>query len=268
MERAVREYIHQAWGSRSSDTFPGPHPVSIERKHLSLLRNEYVVCEKTDGVRHLLVCMMFEGRKYAVFVNRKLDMVLAQLAMPKDTILDGELDGNTFLIFDAVRVAGQDVRGLSYIDRLKHAEVATRGPRMSIKLQMKTMWPAHAAAEVWERAKETGSDGLIFTPVNEPIRMETHETMFKWKPRDRITVDFKVHQGFLCIWDRAEGLVRVQRSEAKDGIIVECEYAGDSWVPVKVRTDKDMPNNRRTMMRTMVNIREDIRVTEFNISVK
>ena len=33
-------------------------------------------------------------------------------------------------------------------------------------------------------------DGLVFTPINEPIRIGTHETMFKWKPQAKNTVDF------------------------------------------------------------------------------
>ena len=257
----VRQYLHSAWGSRSPNSFPGPHPVSIERKHLPLLhRNEYVVCEKTDGVRYLLVCLMHQGTKYAVFVNRKLDMFIAQLAMPPDTVLDGELIGNTFMVFDAVRVNGVDTRNMSYLDRLRHAEVATRGPRMRIKLQMKTVWPAKAAEEVWVQKKDA-ADGLVFTPVNEPIRTETHETMFKWKPFERITVDFKVDQGYMCIWGRGR-LVRVQRTDHDDGVILECKY-DKVWVPVKVRTDKDTPNSHRTMMNTLVNLKERIVSSEF-----
>ena len=34
-------------------------------------------------------------------------------------------------------------------------------------------------------------DGLVFTPVNDPVKIGTHETMFKWKPRDKNTVDFQ-----------------------------------------------------------------------------
>lgn len=261
MESDVRAFVRGAWGSQS-DNFPGPHPISIERKHIPLLRSkEYVVCEKTDGTRYLLVCIRSGGYKYSVLVNRKMDMKVVTVAMPCDTLLDGELIGDTFMIFDAVVLAGKLVRDLNYLDRLREAEAVTKGPKMGLKLQMKTMWPVSAAAEIWSKNPE--SDGLIFTPVHEPVRMETHETMFKWKPMDRITVDFKLHEGYLCIWDRKEGLVKVQKWQAAEGTILECAYQGGSWVPVKVRTDKDLPNNRRTYMRTMVNIREDIQVTDF-----
>jgi hypothetical protein len=256
---AVKAFIKCAYGLGG---FPAAHPVSIERKHMPLLKQkQYVVCEKTDGTRFLLVCLEFEGRKYAVFVNRKLDMFTSQLAMPKDTILDGELCGNEFYVFDAVAVAGDRVSEFTYLERLKRAEIATKGPKFGIHLKMKTMWPSNAAAEVYRGHPEC--DGLIFTPVNEPVRTETHETMFKWKPLERITVDFKTHQGNYCIWDSGK-LVKVQEAKGvKEGMVVECEWKG-MWVPVKYREDKDTPNNRRTMMRTMVNIRENILVTEFN----
>ena len=35
-------------------------------------------------------------------------------------------------------------------------------------------------------------DGLIFTPIEQPVKTGTHETMFKWKPRDKNTIDFQV----------------------------------------------------------------------------
>jgi len=35
-------------------------------------------------------------------------------------------------------------------------------------------------------------DGLVFTPVHEPIRIGTHETLFKWKEKDHNTIDFLV----------------------------------------------------------------------------
>jgi hypothetical protein len=194
-------------------------------------------------------------------VNRKLHMNAVQLAIPRNTILDGEMIGDTFMIFDAVMVNGKDIRNLNYLDRLREAETAIRGPQFKIRLKMKTMWPSSAAAEVWSKNPE--ADGLIFTPVDDPVRMETHDTMFKWKPIDRITIDFKVHQGWLCIWDRGEGMIKVQKTTAKESTILECKLVSDQWVPVKVREDKDMPNNRRTMMRTLVNLREKIDINEF-----
>jgi mRNA guanylyltransferase len=39
---------------------------------------------------------------------------------------------------------------------------------------------------------------------------------------------------------------------------------GGWWKPIKVRTDKTHPNNRRTFYRTLVNIKEDIKMSEFN----
>ena len=56
----VLEFLHAAWGTHNRDQFPGPQPISIERRHFPILReNEYVVCEKTDGQRNL--CVLSHG---------------------------------------------------------------------------------------------------------------------------------------------------------------------------------------------------------------
>jgi hypothetical protein len=53
----------------------------------------------------------------------------------------------------------------------------------------------------------------------------------------------------------------------EDGGIVECKYMTWEepmwWKPLKRRRDKTHPNNRRTFYRTIVNIKEDIKMKEF-----
>jgi len=116
---------------------------------------------------------------------------------------------------------------------------------------------------------EYETDGLVFTPVQEPIRMGTHETMFKWKPRERITVDFCLQNGNeLFVQDRGEPFkeaelhTRNQRPDLADGTIVECGYGDLGWFVEKIRTDKTHANNRRTYFRTLVNIRENIQLQD------
>ena len=63
-EDELRQYIHRVWESSDPNWFPGPQPISIERKHFRVLKSQpYVVCEKTDGVRHMLCSFEFEGKR-------------------------------------------------------------------------------------------------------------------------------------------------------------------------------------------------------------
>ena len=99
--------------------------------------------------------------------------------------------------------------------------------------------------------------------------MGTHETMFKWKPRERITIDFQLKNGSdLFVQDRGELYKEAdlhngnKRKDLPDGTIVECGYGDLGWFVEKVRTDKSHSNNRRTYFRTIVNIRENIQLSE------
>lgn len=270
----MNAWILKAWGYEPSDRFPGPQPVSIERRHFRALKDQpYVVCEKTDGVRHLLVC---DPDKKCALVNRAFHVTPVSLNLARGTILDGELvecrDGRKlFVVHDAVLVRDENLCRMTLTERLEKARGVIRSlmytPKSQFRVVVKTMTRLEDIDTLpTEYPYET--DGLVFTPIEEPIRSGTHETMFKWKPRDRITIDFLVRGRSLYVQERGNLLEEAMlhgEHQFADGTIIECAYGDLGWKPVLVRTDKTYPNNRRTFFRTLVNLRENITFDEFKV---
>lgn len=269
----VREYIQVSWESKDPSRFPGPQPVSIERRHFPLLKKQpYVVCEKTDGVRHFLVSI--DSGVY--LVNRAFKTEQVKIRIPKDTLLDGELVKTKtgkmlFVVHDAVRAKGESLLMLTLTQRLEKARGVIKGIIKTVnapfEVRVKTMYDLGPLPDLGSFEYET--DGIVLTPVNEPIRMGTHETMFKWKPKDRITIDFEIKNGCeLWVQERGEPYkeaelhLRNRRPDLPDGTIVECGYGNLGWFVEKIRTDKTHANNRRTYFRTCVNLREDVQLHE------
>jgi hypothetical protein len=296
----VVQYIHTKWGSK--DYFPGPQPVSIEHRHFPVLKGaEYLVCEKTDGERYMMVACMFEGKKKCVFVNRAFSMFEVPINLKKSvydgTILDGELYEDTLMVYDAVWVNGESVWNLNLMKRLDAARSIMKSiiymKSDQYRLKCKTFHQMREFGkfmDVYLPTVQQKIDGLVFTPVNEPVRIGTHETMFKWKPQEKNTVDFLMKRepsretpGFkpgtpawrLYVQEKGklffESELPFNRMEDEpwfeDGAIVECKYVTWEepmwWKPLKRRTDKNYPNNRRTFYRTIVNIKENIQMKEF-----
>ena len=290
MQQFTLDTLRNAWGSGNSEYFPGPQPVSIERKHFRHFKKPYVVCEKSDGVRHVVMAFMFQENKMCVMINRALEVTLVPLSLPKTayqgTILDGELvDGKLFLVYDAVYVAGQSVGSVDLITRLKTAEPIVSGilklASNPVTIRMKTFFNMRDMEEFQTKyvpSLDYKTDGIIFTPIDEPIRTGTHETLFKWKPRDQNTIDFLVKKTSTkwSMYVQERGVL-VFESELPfdqapdwitDGCIAECQYMVDDsprwWKPIGPRTDKVHPNNRRTFYSTLTNIKEDIKWQEFS----
>jgi len=294
IHKHVVEFIHHVWGSK--DYFPGPQPISIEYKHFPILKGgEYVVCEKTDGERYMMVATTFEGKPRCFFVNRAFDMIEVKIRLNKKvyegTILDGELYQDTLMVYDALLVSNKPVGHMNLFQRLTEAENMMKGIiYMKFdrhRLKLKTFYSMrdydHFMYEYLPKVEQK-IDGLVFTPVNEPVRIGTHETMFKWKPREKNTVDFHMKRGKSVnndavwklyvqekgklIYESEFPLSTMNEPWFEEGAIVECMYITWEkgplwWKPLKRRTDKTHPNNRRTFYRTIANIKEDIQMKEF-----
>lgn len=285
MDKQIINFFHHTLGTlkngQAPPIFPGPQPISIERKHFGTLKNnDYVVCEKTDGVRHALVSI----DNATALLNRKLEVKYLDIHLPSGTVLDGELiDGNIFLVYDGMAVKGENIMGLNLLERLEKVGMFIKKNKIKskiYKIKFKNFFMKDEIQELTQTyipSLKYKTDGLIFTPIHEKFKLGTHETMFKWKPRDMNTIDFQLKwrgdRWGLYIQDRGVLIFQTELQHdpgnpwlVEDNIL-ECQYMTDDkvpwWKPVGLRKDKNYPNNRRTFYRTLVNIREDIQVNEF-----
>jgi len=257
-----------------------------------------VVSPKADGERFLLVAL---GDR-SVLINRGFEETDIKFRFKKNafegTILDVEKIGNRILVFDAYQVNGEVIKDRGLDERLERATALVKSilktSKDPLKIEMKPVFERDELEKAIKTDFGYETDGLIFTPKDEPARVGTHETMFKWKPLEKNTVDFQVvpstrmHDcrqemiyGYdLYVQEHGKKIIegrlpqdlvephwRPIMDSGKDHcLILECEYIQGEvnfWRPVGIRRDKMMPNARRTFQRTLVNIEEDIQWKEF-----
>jgi hypothetical protein len=279
--------------------FPAPQPISVERRHFGQLNGHpYVVSPKADGERFLLVTL---GDR-SVLINRAFEETDIKFRFKKNafegTILDVEKIGNRILVFDAYQVNGEIIKDRGLDERLERATSLVKSvlktSKDPLKIEMKPVFERDELEKAIKTDFGYETDGLIFTPKDEPARVGTHETMFKWKPLEKNTVDFQVvpstrmhdcrqemiygydlyvqeHGKKICEGRLPQDFVEPHWRPIMDAgkdhcLILECEYIQGEvnfWRPIGIRRDKTMPNARRTFQRTLVNIEEDIQWKEF-----
>ena len=267
MDGKLIKDIHRAWGSMRRDGsyppfLPAAQPVSLERKNISnLFRKRYFVSEKNDGIR---MCFLYIGNTCG-FVDRKMKLIEPEFAVPfkfsKGTILDGEMMPNgQYIVYDAIMVCGRNVRHMNFLERLDIAKTNISG----VPFRLKKFYKMDDIKTCVDYMSDH-NDGLIFTPIDDPVCVATQYTMFKWKPLEKITIDFMVKGRKMYVQDRGSPVLIGSEdwcSTFWDGTIVECSYADSRWKPLKVRTDKDYANSVRTYDKTLLNIHENIKIED------
>lgn len=233
----LKQTIAQILGLKRVDRFPGAQPVSFERRHIALrlMKHDYYVCEKLDGLRFLLLILAesypdgtFEegiflvSRLYEFYrvPNMHFPISKDRLSVPHNgTIVDGELvldkkpDGSKelrFLVFDLLAVNGTLYTNRPTDKRLAHIrdlidpyyafrqKFPEKSAEFAFKVSFKTMKTCSKIPQVLELLPHLAhvSDGLIFTCCETPYVFETDQTLLKWKPAEENTIDFRLEMKF------------------------------------------------------------------------
>lgn len=226
----LKQQVARLLNRRKLD-FAGSQPVSFETKHIreNLEGRDYFVCEKSDGLRCLMLCILDPNGEEAVFLitreNQFFRISNLHFPSPEDenschngTLIDGELvlskrptDGVKelrYLMFDCLTLNGKNIvtrpldKRLGYLSeqfykpyfklREHHPKQCESFP---FKLSLKNMHFSFKIPKVFDNLKNLGhiSDGLIFTCRETPYVFGTDPTLLKWKPSEENTIDFKLH---------------------------------------------------------------------------
>jgi hypothetical protein len=284
-EELIREMRDLALDAHKNPRIPGPNPVSIERRDFDKLKNkEYVIAEKTDGVRFIMIFARVYGHKVCAIVDRSMSAYLVPLqAIPRvlfqGTLFDGELtvdkfDRTCFILFDAIVVSGVTVSQLNLQSRLCSIRRSLKEfkvhPKDPFELRFKSwseLGAPEARGKISDAEKVYHTDGVVLIPKEDPVVYGRNFDMFKMKPRGTHTVDFVVMDlhGTIGVFDpksKRDVAIGEITSRHQVGSIVECDIRDGVWNVVGVRTDKKQPNDVLTYEKTMLNIRENIQLDE------
>jgi len=269
--------INKMWLS-DKYVYPGPQPVSIERKHFPILTSKkYYIGHKNDGERIALCILRYEEKPRCFILNRKLELtpisLLISQKMYEGTIFDCELVNKDIYIFDCPLFAGESLKNRPFSERLSFADAFLSAYRH----RSQDTYSIYAKQFVLRKdygKLETclATDGYIFVPENKYYQVGTHKEYFKWKPQIKNTIDFAIGSNNQAYLQNAGKYCKTSVIINNDDnvklsdstyTIVECQFVSENkWNVLQIRNDKNMPNSLYTFKRTLVNIEENIQFSE------
>lgn len=294
------------WDFKGELRFPAPQPISIEKKHFEKLKKfEYFVGNKDDGVRYIMMFIRDKHQAHqCILCDRNLKFYKVKIngddTIFHNTLFDGELihngNGNyNFIVFDSVTICGNSIKKNTFDKRLVDIDFCIKtlinpyNENGNFKITSKTFYKVKDFNTFIESSYNTNdnSDGIIFVPVKLPVLNGTQFSMFKWKPKNKHTVDFLIkpnnsnleahvyNKGVISkfaniLSSTPQGLKFIEdfnklNVENKTECIIECLYSPENknFTPVMIREDKSHPNSLSTVERTIFNSQENITIEDF-----
>jgi len=288
--------------SLKRDNFPGPQPVTIEKKNLPLTE-KYMVCEKSDGERAVLLLLQINTKPMCFILNRKNELYFMDFSFKKEvfegSVFDGEMiETKTnvwhFLIHDCFSYNGtsfvnksHNLRyacGIDFITKRYNPRAETDPFLIKTKLFYEY---GPEISKTWEHIQKTSEnkiDGLILTPVDHPVLFTRDNNLFKWK--ETHTIDFfakivgkkinlyyykKVLSVYISFKHETKNYNTIvdfvgENVDLLKGAVIEFKIVGDFYEPYRLRTDKNRPNGEITVNNTFKNIQESISISELGSS--
>lgn len=257
-------------------------PIDISWNDLTaenMIMKKHGISFKADGYRTLLLYSpqgIFLVTSLLGIFPLELPPSFGKFRIDKISILDGEIIGNNYWSFDILVDENEKVSNLSLnkryerLQKYRGRDVPTQmrlplvpedGVKLTpgkIRVYVKPIYfpenPTEFFGDVesaisYPQKQRVGSDGIIFTPVDKPYFTK----VLKWKPIDRLTVDFFIKSDMgklkLGTWNRTDFLfhdeiVPVGINPSMAGQIAEFQYLGNNkWQYIRTRFDKARPNS-------------------------
>jgi len=289
----IINFILENW-NLTEVTFPGPQPVSLERKDLEQVKTkDYLVCVKSDGMRFIMI--IYDGIAYMMDRSVKCFKINLNFKVIKFGIFDGELVYTKdlkwqYIIHDCINYDKVNVSENILTDRLKYVNLLLDDfiiDTSDFEITNKQFCGTKEIQTLLNSNINHAIDGLIFTPIYKRVGKFTQYDLLKWK--ERHTFDLKIHvndkkisayinqntyeklYGDVPI-DSFAGKLFMKKLEElptfKNDCIVECEYyekyENDThvYIPIKIRHDKIYPNSYTTVQKTILNVKENITIDE------
>ncbi|KAK5663933.1 hypothetical protein OQA88_145 [Cercophora sp. LCS_1] len=236
LAKSMRREVSDLLGRGGTLGFPGAQPVSFARRHLDeLRRQDYYVCEKSDGIRYLLYLTADEhGNESHYLIDRKNEywwIHQRNLHFPlhgdaqafhTGTLIDGELvmdrmpNGTKvpkFLVFDLLALDGKaDLLSKPLDKRLGYFKEHVMKPYkrlfqeypdelkfQAFQVEMKEMQFSYGIEMMFREVLPSlkhNNDGLIFTCRTTPYQFGTDQHILKWKAPQQNTIDFRLKLNF------------------------------------------------------------------------
>ncbi|KAL8728254.1 MAG: hypothetical protein Q9181_005409 [Wetmoreana brouardii] len=235
MLRGFRREVADLLG-RNNTSFPGAQPVSFAARHkFELQKQDYYVCEKSDGIRCLMYHTEDEQKREAIYlIDRKNDYYWVQnLHFPLpgveehfhlNTLVDGELVNDRqpngvmqlkYLVFDCLYLDGNSLMHRTLDKRLAYFRESVFFPYRKLYdkypeeiqylpfiVEFKGMELGYGIEMMFKDILPNlphGNDGLIFTCRNTSYQFGTDPHILKWKPPEENTIDFLLQLDFPVI---------------------------------------------------------------------
>ncbi|KAF9789900.1 mRNA capping enzyme [Thelephora terrestris] len=206
----------------TSNRFPGAQPVSFTTLDIQrLIKDDYWVCEKSDGIRVLLFVSTLGENQTVFLLDRHNNYYQIEgfyfphhedPRLPlKNSLVDGELvldETLRYLCFDCLVIDDQNVMRRTLdkrYGRLKdwfykpYQRMLTQFPQVAaqhpFRIAVKETNLSYHLEKVFEidiPASHHGNDGLIYTCVTTPYTPGTDKNILKWKPPSENSIDFKL----------------------------------------------------------------------------
>ena len=195
------------------DLFFGNHPINLIKTNIDLiLNNDYLVCEKSDGVRVILICainkiFLYDRNNKIYEVKRMGFKTTSFYIFDAEIYLNTKTNSYILAIFDCLFFSNNNITHKNLYTRLNACKdfVVDKLPQKLfniddsnnskykiLKIEYKRMYKSYVFKEILKDIVNLNhkNDGLIFTPVAEPYIFYERTKILKWKPSELQTIDF------------------------------------------------------------------------------